>query len=154
MWVKNFTDKDLTLEINGSYLNLVADEVTLVPDGLVTFEKLEQIFGKGKLGEVESGSNDSLMLNQVLAETGKLYSTERAPIGVIGRLWSPSSIDVYGSDSSEQPQSSNEMSCPDGNDGVQGLRIFGTVPRYLFFSGSEDKIVLTNIIVHEIGDLS
>ena len=154
MWVKNFTDKDLTLEINGSYLNLVANEVTLVPDGLVTFEKLEQMFGKGKLGEVETGSTDSLMLNQVLAETGKLYSTERSPIGVIGRLWSDSSIDVYGSDSNEVPSSLSDMACPDGNDGVQGLRIFGTVPRYIAFSGSNDHIVLTNLIVHEIGDIS
>ena len=156
MWVKNFTDKDLTLEKKGLEIILTANTSTLIPDNVVTEEDLFILFGKGNVAVDEDGEDTSIELNQQEVETGKLYQTFPLTITPDIRIYVDvaSTVSVYGSDSDEIPTSFSSMDCPEENQDVTGCLSTACIPKLLAFQGSANKIIITNCKLVEVGDLS
>ena len=157
MFIRNYTNSDLSLNVNTNHITLIANDVTTVPDGLITLAELQKMFGLASIGVEESGPSTSIMNNQQELETGKLYltcanlgSNVRLFIGVDGK------VDVYGSDSKTIPTTFDEMSCPECNEAVTGINALEIIPRYIAFKANEGtpEIIVTNCNCYEVGNLT
>lgn len=157
MFVKNLTNKDFIFNKNNTSIKIVANETTLIPDGLTTISALQQMFGLYNLIEDTTGPSTSIMTNQQVCETGKLYlanpmvgENARLYVGVDG------SVDVYGSDSQTPPTGYSSMDCPNDNKAVSGLCGFGILPRYISFKAKSGtpEIIITGCRLVEVGDIS
>jgi len=158
MYIKNFTSSDLPVNLRGSEIVLTANATTLVPDGLVTIQELQKLFGKESVGIDSSGSGTvSIMANQQVLTIGKLYSTEpRACTETRLFIGTNGSVDVYGSDSQNIPAAFSNMSCPEGNADVSGSYALGYVPRYIAIKANTGtpEVVITNCKCYEVGSIS
>lgn len=155
MFIKNLTSTNLTINTRGNGIILEANNTTLIPDGLVTFDELLRLFGPNTIVEVAEGPETTMMTNQQTAEVSKLYLANpsygaRVFIGLDG------TVDVYGSDSATIPTTFAEMDCPEANEGVTGILMLGITPRYLAFKSNTGtpEIILTNCNLYEVQDLS
>lgn len=157
MFIKNLTKSDLIFDAKGSKIALKAEDTTLIPDGLITIEELQKLFGKTAVIEDTTGPATSVLINQQVVETGKLYAVgnnaelkARLFVGVDG------SVDIYKSDSTTIPTAFTDMACTDDDKAISGFYLFSFIPRYIAFKtkSGAPELVITNCKLYEVSDIS
>lgn len=158
MYVQNYSNVNLPLNIKGHSYVLLADAVSFIPDGVVTIDKLKVMFGENNIGLAEGADKKCLLKTQQRVEANKVYMIEHDPEGDYPRLYvgEEGTVSVYGSDSETLPVAFTEMNLPSENTDVTGLLLFGMLPKYVAFEITDGtpEILVNNCKLTEVGEIA
>lgn len=153
MYVQNIANKDLILNVKGHSVIIKAGSIQYIPDCLVTEKDIRGMFNDSLVILTGIDKPKEFMgVSEQKIEAGTLYIAQLTSPNVPARIFvSGGPVDVFGSDSTLEPKSFSEMSCPESCMGIEGVNYFSIVPKFIAAQGGASEIVVTNMKCYEVG---
>lgn len=148
MFIKNYSDTDLTINYKGGTKTLEAKDVTYVDDKWISFPLVFAMFGYHVgLVEGETPIEEFLFDNQLLAENNKVYQVIKVGPGTPRVQVKDGKATLYFADLEPEDIEKDMFPSPQYTD-IEGLMLLNEVTRYIAVKCDEGaKVIFTNVKV-------
>jgi len=167
MFIKNYADTAITVNIKDNKVLLPADTITYVDENVVTLTQLKNMYGNYVEEITDTEVTDLipkiyLKYTQVAIALGTLYKVQPMRVPTADRLKSifvdSGSLNIYAYDGATQPAALSNMVLSTTATNIAGESPFEVVPTYLAVAqntGTSTEIILNGIeIISNLGEIS